>query len=82
MDILAATDGGEQIGKNIGELLQSWATWLYTGIAAIVAVIFLFNRRFAELAVFVGAAVVVGGFVIAPHAVHDAVASIWQSIAG
>ena len=47
-------------------MLGGWAKSLYAGIAGIVAVMFLFNRRFAELAVFVGAAVVVGGFVLAP----------------
>jgi hypothetical protein len=43
---------------------------------------FLFNRRFAELAVFVGAAIVVGGFVLAPGSVSSMVHDIWATLTG
>jgi hypothetical protein len=79
---LAASGGGEQVGKNLGDLLGGWAKSLYAGIAGIVAVMFLFNRRFAELAVFVGAAVIVGGFVLAPGSVASAVRDIWATLTG
>jgi hypothetical protein len=78
----AASGGGEQVGKNLGDLLGGWAKSLYAGIAGIVAVMFLFNRRFAELAVFVGAAVIVGGFVLAPGSVASAVRDIWATLTG
>lgn len=80
--ILAANSGGEKVGENLGHLLGGWAKSLYAGIAALVAVMFLFNRRFAELAVFVGAAIVVGGFVLAPGDVANTVHSIWSTLTG
>ena len=79
---LAASGGGEQVGENLGNMLGGWAKSLYAGIAGIVAVIFLFNRRFAELAVFVGAAIVVGGFVLAPGSVSSLVHDIWATLTG
>jgi hypothetical protein len=79
---LAAGGGGEQVGQNLGNMLGGWAKSLYAGIAGIVAVMFLFNRRFAELAVFVGAAIVVGGFVLAPGSVSTLVHDIWATLTG
>jgi hypothetical protein len=79
---LAAGSGGEQVGENLGNMLGGWAKSLYAGIAGIVAVVFLFNRRFAELAVFVGAAIIVGGFVLAPRDVASMVHDIWATLTG
>ena len=62
-----AQGDGERVGENVGELLGGWAKSLYVGIAAVVALMFLLNRRFADLAVFMVAALVVGGFVMAPE---------------
>jgi hypothetical protein len=78
----AGSGGGEQVGENLGNMLGGWAKSLYAGIAGIVAVMFLFNRRFAELAVFVGAAIIVGGFVLAPGSVATAVHDIWATLTG
>ena len=58
---------GERVGENLGELLGGWAKSLYLGIAALVALVFLLHRRFADLAVFFVAAIAVGGFVMAPN---------------
>ena len=46
---LAAGDG-ERVGENVGDLLGGWAKSLYVGIAAVVALVFLLNRKFADLA--------------------------------
>jgi hypothetical protein len=80
--LAASGGGGEQVGQNLGNMLGGWAKSLYAGIAGIVAVMFLFNRRFAELAVFVGAAIVVGGFVLAPGSVSAMVHDIWSTLTG
>jgi hypothetical protein len=79
---VAAGDNGkgERIGENVGNLLGGWAKSLYVGIAAVVALVFLINRRFADLAVFILAAVLVGGFVLDPEGVASVVKGIWQSI--
>jgi hypothetical protein len=76
---LAAGDG-EKVGENIGNLLGGWAKNLYVGIAAVVALMFLMNRRFADLAVFMLAALIVGGFVMAPNDVAGTVQDIWKTI--
>ena len=75
-----AQGDGEKVGENIGNLLGGWAKSLYVGIAAVVALMFLLNRRFADLAVFMGAALVVGGFVMAPNDIAGTVRDIWKTI--
>src|ERR687886_2121283 len=75
-----AAGDGEKVGENVGHLLGGWARSLYIGIAAVVALVFLLNRKFADLAVFMLAAVLVGGFVIAPNDVANTVRDIWSTI--
>ena len=77
-----AQGDGEKVGENIGNLLGGWAKSLYVGIAAVVALMFLLNRRFADLAVFMVAALIVGGFVMAPNDVAGTIRDIWQTITG
>jgi hypothetical protein len=79
--VYAAGDG-EKVGQNIGNLLGGWAKSLYVGIAAVVALVFLLNRKFADLAVFMMAALLVGGFVMAPNDVAGMVRDIWATITG
>jgi hypothetical protein len=76
---IAAPDG-ERVGENIGDLLGGWAKSLYLGIAGLVALVFLLNRKFADLAVFIAAAAVVGGFVMAPNDIAGTIRDIWQTI--
>jgi hypothetical protein len=71
---------GERVGENLGGLLGGWAKSLYVGIAGIVALLFLLNRRFADMAVFMVAAVVVGGFVMAPNDIAATVRDLWRTI--
>lgn len=75
-----AAGDGDKIGENIGDMLGGWARGLYVGIAALIALMFLLNRRFADLAIFVVAAIVVGGFVLVPGEVSGVVRDIWQTI--
>src|SRR3954466_7166526 len=77
-----AAGGGEKGGENVGNLLGGWAKSLYVGIAAVVALMFLMNRKFADLAVFMLAAVLVGGFVMAPNSIAGVVHDIWSTITG
>jgi hypothetical protein len=77
-----AAGEGERVGENVGRLLGGWARNLYVGIAAVVALVFLLNRRFADLAVFLVAATLVGGFVLAPAEVAGTIRDIWQTITG
>ena len=77
-----AAGDGERVGENVGHLLGGWAKSLYVGIAAVVALVFLLNRKFADLAVFMLAAVLVGGFVMAPNDIAGVVRDIWQTVTG
>ena len=77
-----AAGEGEKVGQNIGNLLGGWAKSLYVGIAAVVALMFLLNRRFADLALFMLAAVLVGGFVMAPNDIAGMVRDIWSTVTG
>src|SRR3954451_21291636 len=77
-----AAGSGEKVGQNVGNLLGGWAKSLYVGIAAVVALMFLMNRRFADLALFMLAAVLVGGFVMAPNDIASMVRGIWTTITG
>ena len=75
-----AAGDGERVGENLGDLLGGWAKSLYMGIAGLVALVFLLNRRFADLAIFMVAATVVGGFVMAPNDIAGTVRDIWHTI--
>src|SRR3954470_24231547 len=77
-----AAGDGEKVGENVGNLLGGWAKNLYVGIAAVVALVFLLNRKFADLAVFMLAALIVGGFVMAPNDVAGTIRDIWATITG
>ena len=78
----AIAQEGEKVGENLGDLLSGWASSLFVGIAALISLIFLLNRKYNELAIFVVAAVVVGGFVLAPDSVASTVKDIWDTITG
>jgi hypothetical protein len=65
-DAALAQGGGNDVGKNFGDLLQKYATQIYLGIVAIVSLIFLINRAYSQLGIFVIAAVVVGMLVVSP----------------
>src|SRR3954452_13003351 len=77
-----AAGDGERVGENVSHLLGGWARSLYVGIAAVVALVFLLNRKFGDLAIFMLAALVVGGFVLAPAGIASIVRDIWATITG
>lgn len=79
-DALAAT--GNNVGSNLGGLLRQYAGEIYGGIVAIVALVFLINRRYSELGMFLLAAVVVAWLVFSPDQIANAARSIGQKILG
>jgi len=83
-DACAAAGGssGNDIGKNLGGLFKHYAGELYGGLAAITSVVFLWNRRYTELATFVVAAIVVGFLVFAPGSIGAAAKALAQQIFG
>lgn len=79
-DALAAT--GNDVGGNLGGLLKQYAGEIYGGILAIVALVFLVNRRYTELGLFLLAAVVVAWLVFSPDQVAHTARAIGQKILG
>ncbi|MBS1891188.1 MAG: hypothetical protein JST59_07840 [Actinobacteria bacterium] len=77
---VALAAGGNSVGSNLAGLLREYAGELYTGIVAVFALVFLMNRRFAELLVFFCAAIVVGWFVFAPGQVANAAKAIAHQV--
>jgi hypothetical protein len=76
-DVLAA---GNDVGRNIGSELRRWAASIYGGLIAIVGLVFLLNRKFTDLAVFLLAAILVGWLVFSPDQVADAARAIGNRI--
>lgn len=77
---LAAGSGGA-VGQNIGELLRTWAQSLFGGVVALVSILFLVNRRYNDLALFVCASLIVGGMVFSTSSVAKVIRSIWTTVA-
>lgn len=76
----ALAASGNDVGGNLASLLRQYAGELYTGIVAVVALVFLINRKFTELVMFFCAAIVVGWLVFAPGQVADAARAIAQRV--
>jgi hypothetical protein len=76
----ALAAGGNDVGRNIGSTLRHYAAEIYGGVLAIVGLIFLVNRRFTDLAVFLLAAILVGWLVFSPDQVADAARAIGDRI--
>ena len=72
----SALAAGNDVAHNLASLLRKYAGEIYTGVVAIVGLLFLFNRKYTDLVVFFGAAIVVGWLVFAP----DQVASMARAI--
>lgn len=79
-DTVAQT--GNDIGRNLGALLRRWGGQIYGGVVAIVSLIFLINRRYTELAMFLLAAVVVAWMVFSPDQIARAARGIGRLIFG
>lgn len=77
-----ALAAGNDVGANLGSLLEQYAGEIYGGIVAIISLVFLLNRRYSELMVFLLAAVVVAWMVFSPDEIASAARSIGSKILG
>lgn len=78
----ALAQSGNDVGRNVGDLLQGTATQIYGGIVAVVGLIFLINRRYTELAIFLVATVVVAWLVFSPDQIASAARAIGRQVLG
>ena len=76
----AALAAGNDVGHNLGSLLRKYAGEVYGGIVAVVGLVFLFNRRFTDLAMFFLAAILVGWLVFSPDQVANAARAIGKQV--
>jgi hypothetical protein len=79
---VALAAAGNDVGRNLGGLLQGYAGQIYGGVIAIVALIFLINRRYTDLAMFLLAAIVVGWLVFSPDRIADTARVIARQVFG
>jgi hypothetical protein len=77
-----ALASSNNVGQNVANLLKGYATDLYGGIVAVISLVFLLNRRYTELAVFLFAAIVVAWMVFAPSEIAAAAEGIGKQIFG
>jgi nitrate reductase gamma subunit len=70
------------VGENVGNLLKQYAGDMYGGIVAAFSLVFLWNRRYIELATFLFAAIVVAWMVFAPDEIGKAAEAIGKQIFG
>jgi hypothetical protein len=73
---------GNDVGKNVGDLLKHYAGEVYGGIVAVISLMFLLNRRYTELAVFLFASIVVAWMVFAPSEIATAAEAIGKQVFG
>lgn len=71
-----------QIGRNVGNEVDSWAKALLLGIAGLVAIPVLAKRDVSAGIVLAILVVIVGGFVFAPTTVEHAITGVWNAIGG
>jgi peptidoglycan/LPS O-acetylase OafA/YrhL len=77
-----ALAAGTDVGKNVAELLKGYASELYGGIVAVASLMFLVNRRYTELALFLFAAVVVAWMIFASSDIATAAEAIAKQVFG
>lgn len=63
---LAQESGVDNVGENLGDTLRGFAEPVLFGVMAIVAMFFLIQRKYSELAIWVGASLLVGWLVLSP----------------
>lgn len=73
---------GNDVGRNLGGLLRSWGGQIYGGVVAIFSLLFLVNRRYKDLLLFLLAAVVVAWMVFSPDQLARAARGIGRQIFG
>ncbi len=78
----SALAAGNDVGANVGGLLKHYAGEVYGGIVGVISLVFLLNRRYTELAVFLFSAIVVAWMVFAPSDIAKAAEGIGKQVFG
>jgi hypothetical protein len=75
-----AAASAKDVGKNLGDLLKTWATEIFGGICAIMACVYVGQRQVGPAVVFFGLALVLGMFVFASGGVSHLVEGLAKEI--
>jgi hypothetical protein len=78
---LAATTDPTDLGKNVGQMFTSWATWIFMGVASLVSIPHLAKRDVGGGIVLVGMCVLLGGFVFYQTGMGNLIAGLWHHAA-
>ena len=79
-DPALAASSAKDVGKNLGDLLKTWATSIFGGICAIMACVYVGQRQVGPAVVFAGLALVLGMFVFASSGVGHLVNALAKEI--
>lgn len=71
-----------EVGRNVGQEIHSWNTWLLLGVAGLFGLPILARRDAPGILIFTGIVVVIGGFVFAPAVVENVIFDLWKSFEG
>jgi hypothetical protein len=78
--LAAGKAAGNDVGANLGKLMQHYAAELYGGVVALFSLGYLVNRQYKGLAVFLLAAVVVAWMVFSPDQIASTARSLGRQI--
>ena len=78
---MAATTDPTDLGKNVGQMFSSWATWIFMGVAALVAIPPLAKRDVGGGVVLVAMCILLGGFVFYQTGMGNLIQGLWHHAA-
>lgn len=78
---MAATTDPSNLGKNVGQMFSSWATWIFMGVTALVAIPPLAKRDVGGGVVLLAMAILLGGFVFYQTGMGNLIQGLWHHAA-
>ncbi|MBA2523105.1 MAG: hypothetical protein H0V25_07195 [Solirubrobacterales bacterium] len=79
---LAAAGPLDNVGTNLSTLLKNFGKAFLYGVVAVVAVFFLIQRKYSELAIWVAVSMLVGWLVLSPNTAAETGRDFVQSLLG
>jgi len=79
--LAATTTDPTDLGKNVGQMFTSWATWIFMGVAALVSIPSLAKRDISGGLVLVGMCILLGGFVFYQTGMGNLIQGLWHHAA-
>lgn len=77
-----AASGAEQVGQNLGDMLQAVGGYLLLGVAGLIAIGMLATRKFTAIGGLAMMLFIVGGLVFAPGTISHIIKGTWKALGG